>query len=275
MRLINVLIGMFSLFQTNGYSFSFEQSNITVWLSAAAYCGKDKYNYMALSGPANGFLVKDIIYDSKSDLQGYIGILPSHKTTYVVFRGSSSINNWIEDLSIKMVPYQTFTDCGCNVHKGFYESALNVVSQVLTTIDKLVQSYGYPIIVTGHSYGAAISQLIALELSARNIESSIYNFGQPRIGDIKYSKFVNSKLKTLWRVTHNKDMVPHIPFTTALDYYHSCREAFENEKGDIVLCSSTDCEDKTCSQQYSLRETNTEDHLIYLGHNMDCEGSAS
>lgn len=274
MRVVNIIFWTLSLFQIKCYSFSIEQSNITVWLSAAAYCGKDKYKSMSLTGPATGFLVKETIYDLKSDLQGYIGVLPSHKTTYVVFRGSSSINNWIEDLSIKMVPYQTFSECRCNVHKGFYESALNVIGQVVKTIDNLLHSYGYPIIVTGHSYGAAISQLIAMELSARNIESSVYNFGQPRIGDIDYSTFVNSYIKTIWRVTHNRDIVPHIPFSTALNYYHSCREAFENENGDVILCSSTNCEDKTCSQQYSLGETNTEDHEIYLGHNMDCEGSA-
>jgi hypothetical protein len=269
MRLLNIIIGTLLFVFTN----SLEQTNITVWLSAAAYCGKYMYNTMVLNGPAKGFLVKDIIYDSKSDLQGYIGIMPAHKTIYVVFRGSSSIRNWIKDLSIRMVPYKTFPECNCNVHSGFYDSTLNVINQVSKSVRYLINSYGYQLIITGHSYGAAISQLISMELSALSIESSVYNFGQPRIGDIDYSIFVNSQIKTLWRITHNKDIVPHISFTKAMEYYHSCREAFENEDGNIKICSNSDCEDETCSQQYSISQTNVEDHEVYLGHNMDCEGS--
>ena len=60
-----------------------KQLNIGVWLSGASYCGKDNYKSMILGGPADGFVYKDTIYDVKTDLQGYIGILSSAKTIFL------------------------------------------------------------------------------------------------------------------------------------------------------------------------------------------------
>jgi len=254
--------------------FLIEQANITTWLSAAAYCDKNNYATMKLYGPASGFVVKDVVSNIKSDIQGYIGILPSTKTIYITFRGSSSIRNWIEDVEIKKVDYTTFPTCNCKVHKGFYHSTLGIIDQISEKIKLLkLRYFDYNIIVTGHSYGAAVSQLIAMELLSLGIESSVYNFGQPRIGDSVYASFVNSQLKNLWRVVHNKDIVPHVPPIKEFDYFHSCQEVFEDIHGNIKMCSLSNCEDPMCSDQYKLKETNTKDHEIYLGHNMNCQDS--
>ena len=51
-----------------------------VWLSGAAYCGKDNYKTMKVGGPATGFVYHDTLHDSKTDIQGYTGILSSSKT---------------------------------------------------------------------------------------------------------------------------------------------------------------------------------------------------
>lgn len=55
-------------------------------------------------------------------LSGYVGYLPSDKSINVVFRGSSSIQNWITDLSTTKTAYNGYC-CGksCQVHKGFYK----------------------------------------------------------------------------------------------------------------------------------------------------------
>lgn len=93
-----------------GTIFSYDSAQLStgVWLSGAAYCGKDKYSSMILKGPATGFVYKDTLYDVKTDLQGYIGILPTTKSIYVVLRGSSSVVNWLDDFEVKLVPYTSF-----------------------------------------------------------------------------------------------------------------------------------------------------------------------
>jgi hypothetical protein len=245
-----------------------------VWLSGAAYCGKDNYKTMKLDGPATGFVYKDTLYDIKTDLQGYTGILSNTKTIYVALRGSSSLINWLDDLEVRLVPYTTFPECNCNVHRGFYKSALGVRNKTIDTVKLLKKIYPtYSLVITGHSYGASVGQLLAMELIKEGITVKLYNYGQPRVGDDKYAAFVNTKINEYWRTTHNKDIVPHVPPITSFGYLHSCREVFEDINGNLNVCSANNCEDPNCADQYSLSETNADDHSYYLGHRVSCEES--
>jgi len=255
-------------------SYDSAQLNTCVWLSGAAYCGKDKYSSMILKGPASSFVYKDTLYDVKTDLQGYIGILPTTKSIYVVLRGSSSVVNWLDDFEVKLVPYTSFPECNCNVHYGFYNSALAVSSKAVNVVKGLIKQYiGYSVVVTGHSYGASCAQLIGMELERNGINVKVYDYGQPRVGDSKYAAFVNTKIEEQYRITHNKDMVPHVPPIEGFGYHHSCREIFEDSTGKLTLCSATNGEDPACADRFSLYQTNTDDHSYYLGHHMSCEDS--
>jgi len=103
----------------------------------------------------------------------------------------------------------------------------------------------------------------------------MYNFGQPRVGNKAFAEFATSKL-SMFRVTHNKDIVPHIPISLVrIEFYHSCTEVFENASSNVVTCNNVDeegvCEDPNCADQFELRETNIEDHLTYLGIPVDCD----
>jgi len=262
------------LYLTNSLQIDLVQLNTSVWLSGAAYCGKEKYETMRLSGPAADFVYKDTLYDSSTDLQGFIGIIASTKTIYVVIRGSSSKMNWLDDLEVRKVEYTTYPECDCKVHNGFYRSALGVSNHTISAVKTLQNIYPtYSVLVTGHSYGASCGQLLTMELERNGIKTKLYNFGQPRVGDSKYASFVNTIISEYYRITHNKDMVPHVPPTDGFGYYHSCREIFENVDGKLNMCSETECEDPTCADQYSLIKTNTDDHLYYLGHRVSCEES--
>ena len=219
-------------------------------------------------GPTAGFVVTKVIYDPK-DTQGYIGYLPSDKSIYVVYRGSESTKNWITNLDAIKIPYTSFPECNCQVHKGFYQAEQTVIAGVINEVKALQQKLpGYVAKVTGHSLGAALAQLTSMDLIKAGISNSVYNFGQPRTGDQKYAQFANSKVTT-WRVTHNKDQVPHLPFTTQMEFYHVCTEEFENASGALKQCN-TSCEDPSCADQYAFAETNWDDHGVYLGLSMTC-----
>ena len=269
-----VCILYYILFITKIMSYSLVDANISVWLSGAAYCNKEKYGTMKLSGPASRFIVTKTLYDTSSDLQGYMGVLPSQKTIYIVFRGSASVLNWIDDIKIKRIPYTSYPRCNCSVHDGFYTTTQRLYPSVLPDVRLLQKKYKYNnIILTGHSLGAAIAHLMMLELKRDNIFSTVYNFGQPRIGDLEYAKFVSFYNRDMiYRYTHYKDIVPHIP-PNSLDYYHTCAEIYEDETGKLKNCSVFFCEDPTCSSQFLLRETNADDHSTYLGHYLSCETS--
>lgn len=270
MKLFSIIGSLFSLIQTV-VSFNITQLEIGVWLSGAAYCDKSEYPTMNLAGPADGFIYKETLYDPKTDLNGYIGVLPSTRTIYVVIRGTNSLLNWVDDLEVRFTPY---ADCDCNVHTGFYNSVLQIANKTRYTIRFLKARYPfYSIISTGHSYGAATSALLALEIQKDGFPVDIYNYGQPRIGDAAFSQYANSQIKNYWRTTHDKDMVPHLPPTDPFLYKHSTTEIFEDEMHELHICSFTNGEDPECSAQYSLKQTNTDDHSYYLEHFFDCSAS--
>lgn len=116
--------------------------------------------------------------------------------------------------------------------------------------------------------------MIILDLIKAGYPTTMYNFGQPRVGDKAYAGFATSKLST-FRVTHDKDIVPHIPLAVGMAFYHSCTEQFEDVNHNLRTCTSSKdgsyCEDKTCADQYDIAETNVDDHLIYLGMPVHCE----
>jgi hypothetical protein len=271
-----MLINLFLFLSLFAFANSLDYTQLTtgVWLSGAAYCNKENYISMQVGGPATGFVYKTTLYDAKTDLQGFIGILPSTKSIYVVIRGSSSKMNWLDDFEVRKVDYTTYPECDCNVHNGFYRSALGVSNQTVYDVKNLLKTYPtYSVVVTGHSYGASCGQLLAMELERNGIKTKLYDYGQPRVGDTKYATFVNSIISEYFRTTHNKDTVPHVPPIDGFGYYHSCREIFEDTDGNLTECSETDCEDPKCADQYSLIKSSTDDHLYYLGHRVSCEES--
>lgn len=257
-------------FNETSSSFNKAQATTSLWLSAAAYCGKSAYTTHEFKGPTAGFKLTYVISDSSTDTQGFIGYLPSDNSIYVTYRGSSSIRNWISDLDAFKTAYTSFPECNCQVHKGFYAAEQKVIGGVLTEVKRLRGVYPTAAIkVTGHSLGAALAQLTSMDLLKAGLSCSVYNFGQPRVGDQAYAKFATGKVDT-WRVTHNKDIVPHVPVTTGMEFYHMCREEFEDVNHALKTCD-TSCEDPTCADQYSLAHTNVDDHLVYLGMSVGCD----
>ena len=122
-----------------------------VWLSGAAYCPKELYPMMDL-GPVD-FVYNATLHNGWSDLQRFVGRVLPGGDIWVVFRGSSSVRNWIHDLEVAKVAYATFPECSCSVHRGFYQSVLGIREAAMAAVAKLVADYpGSRVFVTGHSY---------------------------------------------------------------------------------------------------------------------------
>ena len=117
-------------------------------------------------------------------------------------------------------------------------------SDVLSEVKRLqAELPSYSVRCTGHSLGtthsnssqfpslinppgAALALLTSMDLANNGIPNSVYNYGQPRVGDSQFATCSSSKI-TVERVTHLKDPVPHIPFES-WNYVHGCREAYES-----------------------------------------------
>lgn len=164
------------------HGYNWDLGNTSVWLSSTAYCPPDTYLTRSYVGAASGFVATSHIQVEKDTTEGFVGYMSSQNLIYVSFRGSETIQNWIDNLDVKLIDYDKCS--GCQVHKGFHDAQQAAYSQVLSAVQDLKNQFpSYGIIVTGHSLGAALATLTALDLMDANVGTvNSFHFGSPRVG---------------------------------------------------------------------------------------------
>jgi predicted lipase len=222
-----------------------------------------------------GFTPVATVSNSSTAIFGYVGY--SGTTVQVVFRGTvvQELQNWIDDLNFAhAIPYPLIP--GAFVHSGFYNSWISVRDQVVAGIkqvyDVITPSQYY---FTGHSLGAAISVLAAFEIgSIVDVPVICYNYGDPRVGDQTFAKYFNQHIDTTWRITNQRDIVPHLP-PMRLGFWHIATEVWWNTTTTHKICNDSG-EDPTCSDSNSV-DLSIPEHLDYLnvhltsGHPYGCK----
>lgn len=181
-----------------------------------------------------------------SDSCGYIALshTPFAKRIIVAFRGTYSAANTIVDLSAYPQPYVPYTGEGngeekprcsnCTVHAGFMASWQNARSIVLPhLLITRKQHPDYKLVLVGHSLGGAVAALAGLEMQSRGWEPQVTTFGEPRVGNKAFVRFLDEKFDLVRprsgdeeknirsgphdqqlrfrRVTHINDPVPLLP----------------------------------------------------------------
>ena len=141
--------------------------------------------------------------------------------------------------------------------------------KVVAAVKRLRNQFpSYPVTVTGISFGAAVAQLVSMDLKAHGVSSRMINFGQPRTGDPAYAAFAGTHVPDSWRLVHFQDPVPHMP-GLVMGYSHVCHEVYEDFDGSLRVCDDS-CEDPTCGDQWPPLSWNDDDHMTYLGVYMSC-----
>lgn len=274
-------------------------------------------------GYSKGFVATNAITDPRSDTQGYIGYMTEHSSIYVVLRGTHSFQNWINDFDARMVKFNGSADCvECYVHEGFAYAWSQVALKVISDVALLREKFpSYSIVVTGHSLGGALASLGALHLqeyfssqaavsnafSLRAVQKlgvvpniRLFTFGAPRFSNQALSAYASRLLGDKHRVTHYRDMAPHVPpywqyihiqgkycaaFVRLLSLKERCfniistshsltpslttyplhtpfaGEWYEDELGAVHTCEGF--EDPDCADRWYY--TSVDDHMHYLG----------
>jgi predicted lipase len=221
-------------------------------------------------GAATGF-VPTYSFSGKHDNMGFMGYNPKDSAIYIAYRGSSDIQNWITNLdaTLKYCPTAWAMD-GCEVHGGFLSAEQDLIGGIIQETKSLMAKYpSYKVVITGHSLGAALATVTAVDLvKTGDVPASkvvLWHYGSPRVGNDAFSEQV-SPLFSIHRVTHHKDMVPHAP--THHRFQHTSGEWYEDPTADVRACSGY--EDPTCSYQWSI--TSISDHLYYMGKDVGAAG---
>ena len=243
-------------------------------LSSAAYCDSSVIKNWSCGPDCSAVSVAGpvlVSYLSDLNLQAYTVAMPNNEAA-VVFRGTvaSSIKDWILNLNVSKV--QNYEKCSaCGVEGGFLHGWRSLEPSILSNLKTLGFGPGSTLHVTGHSLGAAMATLAALELKGKGYRvATQYTFGQPRVGNAAFANLFQSTLGAAgqFRVTHYHDPVPHVPLVK-MDFYHTTTEVWYNEANtQYTVCTggeSPTCADSTPWYDFWA----VEDHLHYMGITID------
>lgn len=130
----------------------------------------------------------------------------------IAFRGTDTPQNWVSDFAFckKSIPYDN-SSSKIRVHAGFldaYKSA-GVREKILKSITPDI----HYVRVTGHSMGAALSVLCAVDIQynypGRDIETIL--FGCPRVGNPAFQRSYNKRVHKTIRIENGNDIVTKVP----------------------------------------------------------------
>ena len=158
----------------------------------ALECAEMSYNiYLDNCNTTNTFCQKSKIPLMK--------IVNKKNTSYIIYRGTHDFNNLKTNMNFISKPFHnTF------VHEGF-------LKRFLQTKDFLYSKIKHKnVICCGHSLGAAVTSLAALDLSLNGYNVSLYTFGSPQVGDANFKNMCNDNIKNIWRFVNSNDVVVRI-----------------------------------------------------------------
>lgn len=159
-----------------------------------------------------------VIDDERTDVQCYIRRRGA--ALYITFRGTDSVKDGITDLKCyqKVIPYGN-TSSKIKVHAGFIGAYKNPALRC--KIHSMVTPDIHCIRVCGHSYGAALAVLCAVDLEYNfpHKDYEVFLFGCPRVGNRAFQKSYNKRVFKTIRVENGNDLVTKVP-PILLGYRH-------------------------------------------------------
>jgi hypothetical protein len=174
------------------------------------YAYKDDVNFKQI-----GLKKISWITNKETDTQGYVAI--NTDTIYIVWRGSSSINDFLRDANVRRVP---FLKDGELVHVGF----LNAFNSIKDYLDKVIENSFRKIgginkikniVICGHSLGGALATLTAYHFCEKYLDLKDkvqkISIGSPRVGNDEFKKNYNKLVPFTLRVVNDSDIVARIP----------------------------------------------------------------
>jgi len=240
-------------------------------MSYAAYCPADQLQpwdciFCKNNSAVASFVATSTITNETTNSFGYVGYTGT--IAQVVFRGTiaESIKNWITDLDAgHTTPYPVIP--GALVHTGFLDALNSVKDQVVEAVKNLTYNVNITeIYFSGHSLGAALSVLAAVEIGIDSgLPITCYNFGDPRVGNIIFADYFDNHIQTSWRMVNQRDIIPHLP-GKALGFWHIATEVWwpNSTFSEYMTCDPTG-EDPNCSNSLGILADSIPDHLHYMG----------
>ena len=138
----------------------------------------------------------------------------------VAIRGTASIFEWVQDARFLLVKCPILPGAGYT-EDGFtavYESLRITENPASTRLVDALPDMAFPhpvtsVTICGHSLGAALATLLALDVGANTkFEKPIaYTYASPRVGDPSFVDTYNQLVSNTYRFANRLDIVPKVP----------------------------------------------------------------
>jgi len=215
--------------------------------------------------------------DANTGTSGMVVYNPTKQYAVVVWEGTSNVDGAVVDGTIAQVqiPGAPF---GAKSHKGFYDGVMRASNQVYTLATQALRLCGPEcrLIVTGHSLGASLAYVSAMNLArqtAGRVPMELYTFGAARVFNPAAAEWFKSlcaprgPIITSFRFVNGGDIVTHVPPRNlfGLRYAHVGREVWLTE-GTVRLAQDFDGEDVNGALSVEPLGVRFKDHNMYFGH---------
>ena len=173
----------------------------------------------------------------------YFGfVLSSPQAQILIFRGTQRTTEWLLNLTaLQINPQgQDNPQFAGQVHRGFVNIYQDLVTQTREIARKLDPTK--PCYISGHSLGAAIATLAAMDLAITmpqlRPQLRLYTYASPRIGNPAFANAHSQLIPNHYRVVNLADLVPLVPstvFFNNINYVHAGQEwSFLSQNGDLL-----------------------------------------
>ncbi|KAE8708526.1 Phospholipase A1-Ibeta2 [Hibiscus syriacus] len=142
----------------------------------------------------------------------------------IALRGTATCMEWAENLRAQLVSIPESDDstqkveCGfLSLHKTRGIHVPSLAESVVEEMKRLIQAYKgetLSITITGHSLGAALSLLVADEISSCVSQVppvAVFSFGGPRVGNKGFVNRLNEKNVKVLRIVNDQDLITRVP----------------------------------------------------------------
>jgi len=168
-------------------------------------------------------------------------LLESPEDSILVFRGTQRMAEWLGNVYAVQRPYldpNTGAELGL-IHEGFRRIADSIIDPLAVDAVKQINP-NKPCYVSGHSLGAALATLLALDIAlkvpALQPKLQVYVYASPRVGNPEFVRQYAKILPNTYRITNLADLVPTMPPTKLrAEFVHVGEEwSFVSQGGDIL-----------------------------------------
>lgn len=194
----------------NSFEYDPILANMLAALSAAAYCETEIQNAYESLG-FDDSLYKSFWNDydiSNPNRVGYnIAIKESSYNNdiicLIVVRGSQTTSDWIGDFNIDTTLFE-------GKHVGFTYPAYHIYDHIESVLGENITAYNVKYVITGHSRGAAVGNLLAVELMEQGVNSNNiydYNYACPDVA----CKIIFPTYMNIFNLCNRADIVTMLP----------------------------------------------------------------